>query len=134
MAAEPPAQDLDARESQLSTELDMLTDLAGLAVQSGRMGAVQDSLRQLSFRQGEAKSLAEAGRPAQSERLAATIADLADALKTMGGTAAMLQEATMADTKAESEARAEREGVWQETLDEGSAAAQDRAREGRKLL
>ena len=134
MATEGAQDDFDVRERQLSAELDAYTAWAGEAIQWANLVGVQNMLHLMAFRQPEAQRLAAADRPAQAARLEAMTADLSAAFQTMGGTASKLQAATMADTKMEAKARAEREAVWQTTLKEQGAAAQERAKEGRKLL
>jgi hypothetical protein len=116
VATEPTAADLDALEKALSDELDALTQSAGEAVRSGVVANVQEPYASLTARQEQAKYLAEHGRPAASKRLDATIADLGAAMKTMGGTDAMLRRADVADQQAAVKARTELDALWKQTL------------------
>jgi hypothetical protein len=116
MAAEPPEADLDALEKALSEELDALTQSATEAVQSGVVANVQGPYASMTARQEQAKYLAERGRPALSKRVAAMVADLGAAMKTMGATDAMLRRADVADQQAAVKARTELDALWKQTL------------------
>lgn len=134
MTTEPSGDEFDRLERTLGVELDLTTQLIQMGIQGGNLGHVQGSFGVLTAMRAEAGRLAANGRPAVSERLGGMIDDVAAAMKTMGATDAMLRKADLVDTEAEKRARSERAGVWKQTLDEKTEAAQERANASGELL